>query len=819
MADLPSLFDNDATTQRIINSSSTPQIFANSANDNSYSLDPSDTNDYFRLQLNTRSSLVLTLNPQNGNADLALLDSSGNPATGILESSTNGGTLADAIVTDPIDPGTYYIRVYTPDNNTSTNYRLTVNTISTSRADLLWRNYGTGENILWQMNGVSFATFLFSTFVGDVNWRIEGTGDFNGDSQADYVWRNNLTGQNIVWFMNGNAYSSFTFLPPVSDPAWNIEGIGDFNNDNLNDLLWRNYTTGDNVVWYMNGTSFVSLDTLPAVPTSWQINAVGNFNGDNSPDIVWRDYATGANVIWLMNGISLTTFTSLPTVSASQGWRIAGASDFDGDGETDIAWRNSNPNDGTNLIWLMNQTSFATFVRLPQVADQNWQIGGVINTAPITDLAGNTMGTAFNIGTLNSSGGYIDSVGTASDTNDYYRFNLSSNGVVDISLSGLTVDTRMQLIQDLNNDGIITTDAEILESITSANGAAQLTSTLATGNYFIRLVNSSATKTDYSLNFSVASAQAIDLAPNAFTVTTTAGQPLPTSFRIQNDSLTPPDPPQSVRVNYSVQNTGVNAVSTFTVSFYLSRDNVITSSDFLFSSSDVVVGSLSPQQSFSGSQDITLPGALNSWWGGDQTYYIGMIVDSAGDLIEISESNNTASAGINIIGTLRPDLVGDGLNIVQNVTNPSQNIQLTGAVRNIGNVSTGSNNFSVRFFFSNDDIWDRSDFLLGSATFLPIAAVNPANPNANRITFDSTISNVNEPSYFLTPLTALPDTTWTGWRGDGTYYVVMFIDRLEVVNEGSGGRENNVNYGRLINQYIDYDFISITGAPNNFISA
>jgi hypothetical protein len=468
MADLPNLFDNNATTQRIINSSLTTQSFANSATDNSYSLDPNDTNDYFRVQLSGRSSLILTLSPESGNADVALLDSSGNPVTGILQDATNGGTLADAIVTDPLDAGFYYIRVYTPDNNTTTNYRLSVNTISTSRSDLLWRNYGTGENILWQMNGISFSTYLVSTFVGDTNWRLEGTGDFNGDSQADYIWRNYANGTNVVWYMNGNAYSGFAYFPTVTDTNWNIEGIGDFNNDSRNDLVLRNYQTGQNLIWYMNGPNVTTYEYLTSVQANWQINAVSDFNGDNKPDIVWRDYTGGSNLIWLMNGASLSTFTTLPTVP--KGWNIAGTADFSGDGKTDLVWRNTVT--GENLVWLMNQTSYVTFAPLITVNDQRWQIGGVVSTSPIVDLAGNRMSSAFNIGTLNGSGIYADTVGTPSDTNDYYRFSLSSNSIVNLALS--VTDITMQLIQDLNDDGIITTDAEILATITDSSGGIPL---------------------------------------------------------------------------------------------------------------------------------------------------------------------------------------------------------------------------------------------------------------------------------------------------------------------------------------------------------
>ncbi len=57
--------------------------------------------------------------------------------------------------------------------------------------------------------------------------------------------------------------------------------------------------------------------------------------------------------------------------------------------------------------------------------------------------------------------------------------------------------------------------------------------------------------------------------------------------------------------------------------------------------------------------------------------------------------------------------------------------------------------------------------------------------------------------------------SWEGWRGNGRYYVGIELNLLNIVSESAGGIENNSNYGRLIGQYTDYDFIDITGAPNN----
>jgi hypothetical protein len=800
MAD-SSIFDNNATTQRLITVSSGTQLFTNSGTDTSYSLDPTDTNDYYRLQVSRRSSLVLTLNSQNGNADIDLLDSSGNPTIGVVQSSKNSGTLADAIVTDPLNPGTYYLRIYTPDTSVSTTYSLSVTTVNTTRADLLWRGYGYLG--LWLMNSNSLGSS--QTFsVSDPNWQVKGTGDFDGDGQADYVWRNSATGQNIVWFMSNNAYRTYQFLPAANDPTWNIVGVGDFDGDGKSDLLWRNSVTGDNSFWFMDGVALKSSAMLTSVHPSFSVGGIGDFDNDGKLDILWRNYTNGQNFLWFMNGTSYASFATLPTAT-DVSWKMVGAGDFDGDGKLDIAWRNTST--GQNSVWLMNGASCVGSLSLPAVTDVNWQVSALVTTPSSVDLAGNSMGTAFNIGNLNNSGIYEDTIGKPSDPNDYYKFSLATGSVFNLSLTGLTVDTSVQIVKDLNNNGIIDSQSEIVTAATNSGGTIQIPNfSLTAGTYFIRIFSSSSTATDYSLSVNAASTQLVDLQAltGSFSVTQTNGSALPSSVTIVQSGTSP-----TVKVNYSLKNNSSTvAPPSFRVSFYLSRDNVITPSDYWFTSNDVVVTNLAAGGSYTNSQTLTLPLSTNPWWGGDQTYYIGMIVDSASEVSEVNESNNTASAPISILGTLSPDVLGGSLSITQSTSAPSQPIRLTGTLRNIGNAATASG-FKVFFYFSNDDLRDGSDAFIGTAQFQKMALKSST-------TFDSTITSSTAPAYFFSTPT-LPPASWSGWRGNGRYYICMWIDVYNSSGEANGATENNQNFGRLTNQFSDFTVIDITNAPNNAV--
>ncbi|HJW45963.1 MAG TPA: FG-GAP-like repeat-containing protein [Lysobacter sp.] len=95
----------------------------------------------------------------------------------------------------------------------------------------------------------------------------------------------------------------------------------------------------------------------------------GDFDGDGKSDLLWRNRSTGQNVIW--KSANSATPQAVTTV-ANQTWMVIGASDFDGDGKSDILWRNSVT--GANAIWKSGNS--ATPQPMATVASQAWVIVG-----------------------------------------------------------------------------------------------------------------------------------------------------------------------------------------------------------------------------------------------------------------------------------------------------------------------------------------------------------------------------------------------------------------------------------------------------------
>jgi hypothetical protein len=79
--------------------------------------------------------------------------------------------------------------------------------------------------------------------------------------------------------------------------------------------------------------------------------AESDYNGDGMSDVLWRNNA-GQTVMWLMSGNAVVGGGSLAPADAS--WRIVGNGDHNGDGKADVLWRHTT---GTAVIWFMNGTA------------------------------------------------------------------------------------------------------------------------------------------------------------------------------------------------------------------------------------------------------------------------------------------------------------------------------------------------------------------------------------------------------------------------------------------------------------------------------
>ncbi len=325
-----------------------------------------------------------TIEPDNFNGD-NFSDMLWRNASGALSNWTmNGATIAgSSSVTsqgNAVAPDASWKIVGTSDFNND------------GKTDVLWRQ-DSGALALWLMNGSTIASSNTITYHGnaispDASWSIAGTADLNGDGNADLLWRQ-VSGAVALWTMNGASVSSSNPLTYQSqalapDASWSIGGVGDFDSDGSADLLWRQ-TSGALAIWDINGATVSSSNTVTyqgnaiAPDASWSVAGIGDFNRDGNADILWRQ-SSGVLSIWQMNGSAVQSSASITyqgnVIAPDASWKVVEIGDFNGDGSSDILWRNDN---GSMSEWIMNgsqimQSLTPSSQGNPALPDSSWTV-------------------------------------------------------------------------------------------------------------------------------------------------------------------------------------------------------------------------------------------------------------------------------------------------------------------------------------------------------------------------------------------------------------------------------------------------------------
>ncbi|NET57304.1 MAG: S8 family serine peptidase, partial [Symploca sp. SIO2E6] len=308
----------------------------------------------------------------------------------------------------------------------------------------------------------------------------------------------------------------------------------------------------------------------------------------------------------------------------------------------------ANDSNGANLTWRDVQHILVESARQNDVTDSDWQVNG----------AGYNVNHKYGFGAVDAAA----AVSLAQDWISVGPEISTTSGLININ----------QFIPDNNQFGIASTftinndiDIEWVEVLFDANhndwGDLELILTSPDGTESILAQEHLAPNTDYNswrftsarhwgesslgewtLQVADEDAQNIGIwnswQLNFFGTANNTQLPdlVGTNFDILQEPLNAGD---SFSVDFTLQNSGDVAAGAFNVAFYLSTDNNINTSDYLLDTA--TIPGLSDLSFINLTQDLTLPGVNNSFWNGNGTYYVGMIVDSGGTVAESNENNNS----------------------------------------------------------------------------------------------------------------------------------------------------------------------------------
>jgi hypothetical protein len=439
-----------------------------------------DTNDYYRFSLADTSNFRLSLSDLFADADVELLNSSG----GFIQSSTNAGSNSESI-TRQLSAGTYYVRVYPYIGDTSYTLSLTA-----TRPDAAGNTLSAARNV-----GALRGTVSFQDFVGDI--------DVN-----DYYRFSFTHTSNFRLALNGLSADADVELLNSSGGVIDSSTASGSTSESINRTLAAG-TYYVRVYPYSGDTNYsLSLTATPPDAAGNTLSAARNigtlrntvsfqdFVGNTDPNDYYRfNVTTTSNFRLILNGLSADADVELLNSSGS----VVDSSTAGGAASESI---NRTLRTGTYYVRVY-----------PYSGETNYSLSlSAIPVVTAPDGAGNTLGTARNVGTLGPSRSFRDFVGS-SDINDYYRFVLNQNSNFRLTLNGLTADADVQL---MDRNGTV-----IQSSTASGSSSELITSVLGAGIYYVRVYPFSG-NTYYNLGLSAIAAP-IDRAGNSLATARNVG--------------------------------------------------------------------------------------------------------------------------------------------------------------------------------------------------------------------------------------------------------------------------------------------------------
>ncbi len=452
------------------------------------SVNQSDNKDYYRFTLTEKKKISLLLTNLDDDANVKLLDTSGR----IISSSTKQGAESESI-SQVLDAGNYFVRVFSTGQKVSTDYKLALsaNDLSPSRPDRAGNSHNTARDL-------------------GVLWKPRQVNDFVGRNDKNDFYRFKLTRESEFAL-------SLTGLTANADVRlMNSRG-------EVIKTSTRNGKTAENIKrtlaagsYFINVLPYVQSETayklrLSATETQRDpgntrgaARNIGILRGDRT----FQDFigSNDTNDYYRFDLDQKSDFQlALAGLSADAEVELLNSSG-------QVIESSTGPGTSTETIARsLNAGSY--YVRVyPYSGSTNYTLN-LSATAARPDLAGNSLDTALNVGKLSANRTFQDFIGLG-DTNDYYRFNLDQKSDFQLALAGLSADAEVEL---LNSSG------QVIESSTGPGTSTEtIARSLNAGSYYVRVYPYSGS-TNYTLNLSATAARP-DLAGNSLDTALNVGK-------------------------------------------------------------------------------------------------------------------------------------------------------------------------------------------------------------------------------------------------------------------------------------------------------
>jgi hypothetical protein len=199
-------------------------------------------------------------------------------------------------------------------------------------------------------------------------------GDFDGNGSADPFFdrfvssTSSLVHEYGIWLSNGTKTLVQATIGINEDtPAWFAVESTDFNADATSDLLFglelkdanNNFAGYEYGVWTLNGIQITGQAVIGSSDASWGFYTfASDFNGDGTTDLAFDRKVSGGTeyAVWTINGTQATSQAVIDI--ATTGWSESYVIDANGDGASDLLFESDvfDANGREFAVWLLDGT-------------------------------------------------------------------------------------------------------------------------------------------------------------------------------------------------------------------------------------------------------------------------------------------------------------------------------------------------------------------------------------------------------------------------------------------------------------------------------
>lgn len=476
--------------------------------------------------------------------------------------------------------------------------------------------------------------------------------------------------------------STFILIPAGTDPGnYNLAIVAD-----PNSLLVEVDET--------NNTDFVAIEILAPEPPDLvsSITSIPDFiNARESIEITHRAQNIGLGVA---DQSLVNVYLSVDDVLDTEDQLI-------GTGEIELL--------------LSNETSFTQILlTIPNVAEGDYFVISVIDEAGLieeSDEENNQFSTTIEVGLPIFPDLTITSITLTDET---------VNAGNEVSISVRVANEGENQSDETTVDFYLSQDA-LIDASDALLGSELVPTIFAFSNTFINASYTIAANTtigNYYILAEVNPNQIVeesDLENNVDSVEIEILERLLADLAVTSATVQPSGIPagQEGSLSISIFNLGGGSASGFTTEVYLSTDETLDAADELLSTVNVEPILFGESAIVQSSFTIDVNTAIG-------TYYLLIDVDTDGQVEELDESNNGFSVEVDILESLKADLVPDLLTLDASSINAGGTIGVSFEVLNQGQITSLAG--SVGVYFSADNELDAADELITSIATDPINA-------------------------------------------------------------------------------------------------